>query len=816
MMKPILEVLKERILLGDGAMGTILQESGLPEGACPEEAVLSRPRLIVSVHEQYIDAGAEIVETDTFGANRFKLAEYHLAGEVERINREAVRLAREASRGRAYVAGSVGPLGKQLAPLGDVAFGEAVDAFREQLKALARAGVDLIFLETVSDLREARAALIAAGEVSDFPVAAHMTFGEGGRTLTGTPPDAAAVALAAMGAAAVGANCSTGPEEMWPVLESMAAVTPVFLSALPNAGLPELVGGKTVFHESPESMARFAERFAQLGVNIIGGCCGTTPAHIRAMASVLAKRKPVKRAVHPRLRLCSRTRMISLEPGGSPLVIGERINLSVKKEMARAFIRGDTAAMREAATDQVREGAHLLDVNVGVSGEALGVGKVSEGDLMERAVRLIQRSVDVPLVIDSNNPEALEAGLRESEGRPLINSIPADEENIQRLLLLARRYGAAIVVLPLSARGIPDSAAERVRLAEEVRSSALRAGITPEDILIDPLAMAVSAAPEQGLVTLETLSMLKERGYQTIVGLSNISFGLPERSILNASFLAMAMGAGLDAVILNPADEAVMRTLRAGRVLTMADRGARDFIARFRIGAAVAVPPAGAPRPAPELIREKFLSAIVAGDREGVIPHVEEALRQGIPPLEINVSMLAPALEEVGRRFERGELFLPQMILAAETVQNAFGRLKKEMKGETMPSRGKIAMATVRGDVHDIGKNICCTVLENYGYEIIDLGRNVPAEIIVEHAAAAGADIIGLSALMTTTMRQMEVVIAELKKHGMRQRVMVGGAVVTASYAKKIGADGYAKNAGEIVRLVNRLMPGGSGRRHAS
>jgi 5-methyltetrahydrofolate--homocysteine methyltransferase len=369
------------------------------------------------------------------------------------------------------------------------------------------------------------------------------------------------------------------------------------------------------------------------------------------------------------------------------------------------------------------------------------------------------------------------------------------------------------VILPLSGRGIPDSAAERVTLAEEVRSSALKAGIAQEDILIDPLAMALSAAPEQGLVTLETLKMLAERGYQTILGLSNISFGLPERSILNASFLAMAMGAGLDAVILNPADEPVMRALRAGRVLTMADRGARDFIARFRAGAAVALPAAGAPRPEPEQIKEKFLAAIVAGDREGVIPHVEEALKQGIPPLEINVSMLAPALEEVGRRFERGEIFLPQMILAAETVQNAFGRLKKEMKGEKMPSRGKIVMATVRGDVHDIGKNICCTVLENYGYEIMDLGRNVPAEAIVEHAAAGGADIIGLSALMTTTMRQMELVIAELKKHRMKQRVMVGGAVVTASYAKKIGADGYAKNAGEIVRLVNRLMPKESGRR---
>ncbi|MEJ2745478.1 MAG: homocysteine S-methyltransferase family protein, partial [bacterium] len=330
-MKPFLEAVKERILVGDGAMGTMLQEGGLPEGGCPEEVVLSRPKLILSIHERYIDAGADIIETNTFGANRYKLAEYRLGEEVERINCEAVRLAREAAKGRAYDAGSVGPLGKQLAPLGDLKFGEAVEAFREQLSALASAGVDLIFLETISDLREAKAALVAAGDISGLPIVAHMTFGEGGRTLTGTPADVAAVVLSKMGAAAVGANCSTGPEEMLPVMESMAAVTPALLSVFPNAGLPELVGGKTVFRESPDDMASFVERFVGLGVNVIGGCCGTTPAHISAMAQAVAKRKPVARSFQPRLRLCSRTRMVALDPSETPLIIGERINLSVRK-----------------------------------------------------------------------------------------------------------------------------------------------------------------------------------------------------------------------------------------------------------------------------------------------------------------------------------------------------------------------------------------------------------------------------------------------------------------------------------------------------
>ncbi|MCX6356488.1 MAG: homocysteine S-methyltransferase family protein [Candidatus Aureabacteria bacterium] len=800
-MKPVLEALKDHVLICDGAMGTMLQAGGLPAGACPEEAVLSRAELVLGVHAQYMEAGADIIETNTFGANRYKLAEYGLQGEVERINREAARLARKASRGRVYVAGSVGPLGKQLAPLGDLTFPAAVEAYREQMRALAHGGVDLLFIETVSDLKEAKAALIAAREVSGIPVVAHMTFGEGGRTLTGTPPDVAAVVLAAIGAAAVGANCSLGPEELLPIIKAMAAVSRMPLSVMPNAGLPELVDGVTVFRKSPAAMASFAARFAALGVGIIGGCCGTTPAHIRAMATAVARKRPGKRDVAPVLRLCSRTRMVSLEGERAPLVIGERINLSVRKAFARALLGDDTAPVREAAQAQAESGAHLLDLNAGAHTESLGA-TVSEANLMERVVRLVQRSVDLPLVIDSQNPDAVEAGLRECEGRALINSIPAEKERLSRLLTLARAYGAAIIVLPLSGKGIPDTAEKRVRCAEEVRASALRMGIRPEDILIDPLVMAASASPEQVRVTLETLRLLKSRGYQTVMGLSNVSYGLPERSVVNAAFLAMAMGCGLDAVIMNPSDVRVMESLRAGRVLSLADRGAKEFIAGLRAPAAAR--PAEK-RATPRSLKDDIFAAILAGDREGVIPLVEAALARGIKPLDINIGMIAPALEEVGRRFERKQLFLPQMILASEAVQHAFARLRRAMRGEPMPSRGKIVMATVLGDVHDIGKNICCTVLENYGYEIVDLGRNVPAEAIADAAAHSVADIIGLSALMTTTMRQMEVVIAELRKRGMRQKVMVGGAVVTAAYARKIGADGHARNAGEIVGLVRKL-----------
>ncbi|MDD5557298.1 MAG: homocysteine S-methyltransferase family protein [bacterium] len=805
-MKPFDEAIRDRILIGDGAMGTMLQEGGLAARDCPESAVLARPELVLEIHERYREAGADIIETNSFGANRHKLAEYGLGGETERINREAARLARRAARGRAYVAGSVGPLGRPLEPIGDLPFLEAVEAFREQMRALAREGVDVFFLETLSDVREAKAALIAAREASGIPVVAHMTFEAGGRTLTGTPAEAAAVVLAAAGAAAVGANCSTGPAEMLPVVERMAAVVPCPLSVLPNAGLPELVDGRTVFRESPAEMAAFVERFALAGVAVIGGCCGTTPDHIRAMREALTRRRPAPREVPRRLRLASRTLLVEVGEGAGPLVVGERINLSVRRKAARAFIEGDTNLLRQEAVGQVAQGARVLDVNVGVSGEALGMGEVAEADLMGKAVRVVQRAVEVPLMIDSTNPDALEAGLRECEGRPIINSVPADRAKMPRILALARRYGAAIVVLPISEKGVPETAARRVRLASEVRASALRAGIAPEDILVDPLVMAVSADGDAAAVALETLRQLREKGHRTIMGLSNVSFGLPERGALNAAFLSMALGAGLDAVILNPGDEEVMRALAAGRVITAADAGARDFIARVRAAAAAAAAPPPAAKAAPEAIRERLSAAILAGDGDGVIPPVEEALAQGIPPIDINLTMIAPALEEVGARFERKEIYLPQMILAAETVQSAFARLRRAMKGEKMPSRGTLVMATVKGDVHDIGKNICCTVLENYGYTIRDLGRNVPAEVIAEEAAAAGADIVGLSALMTTTMRQMEVVIAEMRRRGMRQKVMVGGAVVTPAYARKIGADGTARNAGEIVRLVNRLM----------
>jgi 5-methyltetrahydrofolate--homocysteine methyltransferase len=501
-------------------------------------------------------------------------------------------------------------------------------------------------------------------------------------------------------------------------------------------------------------------------------------------------------------------RRVSLERSRSPLVIGERINLSVRKKTAADFVNGDASSLRGIAIEQVRAGADLLDVNVGADPQLIAGGGLTEEALMKRVLEVLQRSTDAPLVLDSSNPQVLQVGLKEAEGRVLINSVTAEKEKMALLLQLAKRYGAAIIILPLSDKGIPRTAVKRLKLAEEVRASALRVGIEPQDILIDPLVMAASAAQHEVGETLESLRLFKERGYQTVIGLSNISFGLPQRDALNATFLAMAMSKGLDAVILNPADERVMHTLAASRVLTALDEGARDF-ARFcrrETGKAVTAPAPRRDAEKPEDFKSRFLDAVVAGDREGIIGLVGEALGSGISPLEVNLSLLTPALEEVGRLFERKEIFLPQMILAAETVQNAFGRLKREMRGEMMPHKGRIIMATVKGDVHDIGKNICCTVLENYGYEIIDLGRNVPAEVIADCVEERQVDIVGLSALMTTTMKEMEGVIRELQRRSLPQKVIIGGAVVTEAYARKIGAAGYAKDAGAIVPLVKKMM----------
>ena len=800
-MKEILNRLKNEILIYDGATGTLLQESGaLKAGACPEELNLSKPGVIKSIHSDYIKAGADIIETNSFGANRLKLKTYGLQNDTYRINYEAVRIAREAASGKAYVAGSVGPLDRQITPLGDLSFDEAVGFFREQIKALKEGGCDIIILETFADIKELKAAFIAAREVGDIPVQVQMTFEGGERSTYGTPPAAFAVLFQSLGADIIGTNCSTGPKELLRAIREITPLADRFISCLPNAGLPELRAGKTYFPESPKSFARYAVEFARLGVNLIGGCCGTTPEHIKEIKAALKSRKPAKRIYIPAFRLSSRTKAVELNAKTRPLIIGERINPTGKKELEGEIRNAKTVIIRREAIEQTNKGADILDVNVGIPGG-------SEAAAIVSAVGAVEAVTEVPISIDSASPAAIEAALKETAGKPLINSVNGEEDKIRSILPLAKKYGAAVLVLALDKRGIPKDSRARLKVAGRIIDKAVSLGIAKEDIIVDPLTLAISAKPEQSKETLYAIRELKKKGFSSSLGVSNVSFGLPERRKINADFFSLALAFGLDLAIINPADDNMFRVAKAKTKRKTTEAEIKKFLR-------------DALSPAQQIVRRKtqiiagkskdvktrLKEAVLYGDKDNIVSYVEEALSDGVAPLEINSSILIPALEIVGEKFGKREYFLPQVILSAEAVQRAFGRLKKEIKPEDAEDKGTIVIATVEGDIHDIGKNIVISVLANHGYKIHDLGRSVPSDVIIKQAVKNKADIIGLSALMTTTMIQMERVIRELKKQKLNFKTIIGGAVVTEAFAKEIGASAYARDAIEAVNIVKSLM----------
>ena len=800
-MKDILNRLKGEILIYDGAMGTFLQESGaLKAGACPEELILSRPKVIKSIHSDYIDAGADIIETNSFGGSRLKLKAYGLDKQVYKINYEAARIARQAASNKAYVAGSVGPLDRQIQPLGDLFFDEAVDFFREQVKALKDGGCDLIILETFADIKELKAAFIAAKEVGGLPIQAQMTFEGGERTTYGTPPSAFCVLFQSLGADIIGTNCSTGPKELLKVIKEITPFTNRYISCLPNAGLPQLRGGRTYFTESPKSFSKYAVEFARLGVNLIGGCCGTTPEHIKEIKLLLKNRKPTKRRYTPAFRLSSRSKVVELNSVTKPLIIGERINPTGKKDLQKEIKKNKTIIVRREALEQTKKGADILDVNVGVPG-------CDETKAIAQAIEAIQSVCQAPLSIDSPNPKAIEAALKEVDGKPLINSVNGERERIDSILPLAKRHGAAILILTLDKGGLPKDSEARLRIAKRVIDRATKLGIPKEDIVVDPLTLTISAKPEQTKESLAAIKKLKAKGYPTSLGISNISFGLPNRVGINSDFFSLALSFGLDMAIIDPSDDAMLRVAK-GRIKRRANEGE---IKRFLDSAL---------RPIERIVKKKIKAkpvyrkdvrarlkdAILYGDKDNIVSFVEEALSKGLSPLKINSSILIPALETVGEKFAKKEYFLPQVILSAEAMQRAFGRLKKELKPSEAKAKGKIVIATVEGDIHDIGKNIVISVLENHGYKIYDLGRSVPANVIIKEAIKNRADVIGLSALMTTTMIQMERVIKELKKQRLKFRTIVGGAVVTKEFARRIGASAYARDAIEAVNIVKSLI----------
>ncbi len=801
-MNPFLTALGSRVLVLDGAMGTLLQERGLPAGGCPELMNRTAPAVVAGIHREYAEAGADLIVTNTFGGNRPKLDHYGLAGEVFELNRRGVELARSACAPGGFVAGAVGPTGRFLEPVGDAGFQEMVDIFAGQIGALAAAGADLITFETFLDIRELRAGIIACRDVCTLPIIAQLTFDDAGRTVLGTPPEAAAVTLDALGVDILGSNCGLGIDGIYAVLERMRAVTPKPLIAQANAGLPQLIDGCTVFPGTPEEMTAFHDRLIAIGVRIIGGCCGTTPTHIRAIRAALAGR-PQGWTPPPRHGfLSSRSAVVPLGGNAPCALIGERINPTGKKGYTEELRNGKTAYIRREAQEQAAAGAHLLDVNCGAPG-------VDEPAALERAVFAVTGAVMAPLVLDSSDPAALERGLQAADGKVLINSVSGERKSLDRVLPLARRYGAAVIGLALDEQGIPATAEGRVEVARTIRAAALASGLPAEDVLIDCLTLTVSAEPEGARETLRALRLVRdELGLGTVLGVSNISFGLPARPVLSAAFFAMALEAGLKAAIVNPKDARMMDAWRAGVLLLGQDPRAEGYIAHYAAQGAPepAAPPGGA---AVAAIRERLAAAVVAGDAEGVVALVDEALAEGLAALAVSNEGLLPGLEEVGRRFGAGRVFLPQVMRSAETMQAAFNRLKAAMAGETGPSLGKILMATVEGDIHDIGKNIVCTLLENHGFEVIDLGKNVPAARILEAARQHKVDAVGLSALMTTTIQQMDVVLEQLRTAGIKTFTMVGGAVVTEEYAARIGADLYARDALEAVAKIKRLLGAG-------
>jgi len=781
---------RKRVLMLDGAMGTLLQDKGLPAGEPPDGFNVYNPDAVRAAYAAYVAAGADIILTNTFGATKRRLAPYRLASRADEINRAAVALARDAAADKAWVAGDIGPLGEYPEPLGTLPFDEAYREFYRQARVLADAGVDLFVIETMTDLREAKAAVVAARAAFDGPIIAFMSFDEDGRAITGTPPEVAAVTLVAAGADAVGANCSVGARELIPVIRAMAAAVDVPVCAEPNAGLPSLVAGKTTFRQTPAQFASWVPKLVAAGAGVVGGCCGTNPEHIRLAAAALEGLTPPKRdRGERRSTLAARTRLVVV--GGAPVVVGERINPTGRRELTRELARKRFGVAAREAEAQVAAGAAVVDVNVGD-----GEGAVST---MAAAVCAVQEAVDVPVSVDSARPDVLEAGLKAAVGKPLLNSCPASARAMARLLPLARRWGAAVVGLTMGSRGIPATAASRLKLAETFVGRALDEGIALEDIYVDPLML--TAARGGAAQTFETLSEIKKNlGVRTVIGVSNVSYGLPQRDVLNAAAFLYAVGAGLDLAIVNPLDERMRQAMRTASALAGGEREVASYVEAFS-----GKVPRKKTRKKKATPGDELYEAVLGGRRERAKAAAARALKKFPKPLAINDKFIAPALKEVGRLFDRKEYYLPQVVKAAEAAQAAFGVVEKAIDKKSRRPAGRVVFATVAGDVHDIGKNVVAAVLRSYGFDVYDLGKNVSAPRVVESAAERRADVVALSALMTTTMPEMGKVAEALRARGVKARLLVGGAVVTKKYADEIGAT-YARDAVAAARAAKRLV----------
>ena len=827
--------ISEGLLFLDGATGSNLQKCGMPPGVCPEQWILEHPHHLIRLQEEYRKAGSDMVYAPTFSANRIKLREYGAEDRMEEFNHRLVRLAREAVGESVLVAGDLTMTGEQLAPFGKLDFEELVEVYREQGKYLYEAGVDLFVVETMMSLQETRAALIALREsFPDVPVMATLTFEAGGRTLFGTDAAIAAVVLEGLGADAVGANCSTGPAGMEEVIKAMAAVTDLPLIAKPNAGLPALnERGETVYEMGAEAFAEEMESLQKAGASIFGGCCGTTPDHIRSLRERMeGKARVLRERTHERY-LSSERSLLALGLDDPFLIIGERINPTGKKKLQEQLRQRDFRMVAQFAEEQETCGAAVLDVNLGMNG-------IDEKQSMLRALEEIGSVTNLPLSIDSSHVDVMEAALRRYPGRALINSISLETGKSDQLLALAKKYGAMFILLPLSDRGLPETAEEKIAIIDELVLRAKRAGLNERDIVVDGLVTTVGANSKAALEALETIRYCRRKGLATVCGLSNISFGLPERSCINTAFLTMAISAGLTMAIANPAQELMTAAAFASDLLTDKKEGTLRYIAwaerkkkaeesikageethgdgngqkrqvshgapggqRSQNASIAGVPSEPGSEQA---VLQRLKQAVLKGNRNEIEELTRRALDAGADPQHILQEWLLPAINEVGDLFDSGQYFLPQLIAGAEAMKRSIGilepLLQKEGVAQDAPA---VVLATVEGDIHDIGKNLVALMLRNYGFDVIDLGKDVSKERIVEAAIESGAKVIGLSALMTTTMKEMKNVIEYARERGVTAKIIIGGAVITQEYAEEIHADGYAKDAADAVRIAERL-----------
>ena len=778
------ELLGKRLVFVDGGMGTMLQAAGLTGGEAPERWNLTHPETVAEVHRAYLAAGCDIVTANTFGATGARFG-----AELQKVIQAGVKLARQGveEAGHGFAAFDMGPTGKLLAPYGELPFQEAVSLYRQAAAWGAEAGADLIIIETMGDPYEMKAAVLGAREACDLPILATMMADVNGRLLTGGTVETMAVLLDGLGVTALGLNCGLGGPEMLPLLRRIRRVTERPLLCSPNAGLPRMEGGRTVFPAGPEAFAQAQRELAQAGAWLLGGCCGTTPEHIRAMVAACREVTPAPVPPVTETWISSGSEAVCLDHG--PVVIGERINPTGKKRMQEALRTGDVNYLLKEAVNQSAAGAAVLDVNVGLGG-------VDEAAWMERAVSAIQGVCTCPLQLDTADPEALARGLRAYNGKALINSVSGKQEVMDQVFPLAKRYGGTVVALLLDEEGIPDTAEGRVAIARRIMAEAARYGIAKRDLVMDALTMTVSTGERNALVTLETLRRCREElGVRTVLGVSNISFGLPQREKLAGPFLTLALGAGLDAAILNPLSEAMMDAWQTALTLTGRDKGCRAYLERFA-GAAPVKSGAQAAFSLEEAVRR--------GLRAEAERAARERLAEGEAPMDLVEKRLLPALTQVGDGYEAGTLFLPQLLMSAEAAQGAFALVQQALgeKSTGMRRQGRIALATVEGDIHDIGKNIVKVLLESYGFEVVDLGKNVKPEQVLAAVRAEKLHMVGLSALMTTTVPAMERTIALLRREAPDCRVVVGGAVLTPELAAAIGAHAYARDAMDTVRFA--------------